>query len=55
LKGLEEVLNYTFNNKGVLLEVLTHDNSIRIMNYQRLEVIRDAVLGKLSKFFVVMN
>jgi hypothetical protein len=55
LKGLEEVLNYTFNDKEVLLEALTHDNSIRIMNFHRLEVIRDAVLGKLSTFFVVMN
>jgi hypothetical protein len=55
LKGFEEVLNYTFNDKEVLLEALTHDNSIRIMNYQRLEVIGGAALGKLSNFFVVMN
>jgi hypothetical protein len=51
LKGFEEVLNYTFNDKEVLLEALTHDNSIRIMNYQRLKVIGDAALGKLSNFF----
>jgi dsRNA-specific ribonuclease len=55
MKGFEEVLNYTFNDTEVLLEALTHDNSIRIMNYQRLEVIGDAALGKLSNFFVVMN
>jgi hypothetical protein len=51
MKGFEEVLNYTFNDTEVLLEALTHDNSIRIMNYQRLEVIGDAALGKLSNFF----
>jgi hypothetical protein len=38
VKGFEEVLSYSFNDKEVLLEALTYGNSIRSLNYQRLEV-----------------
>jgi dsRNA-specific ribonuclease len=55
VKAFEEILNYSFNDKEVLLEALTYCNSIRSLNYQRLEVIGDAALGKFSKNFVAMN
>jgi dsRNA-specific ribonuclease len=55
VKGFEEVLSYTFNDKEVLLEALTYGNSIHSLNYQRLEVIGDAELGKFSKNFDAMN
>ncbi|EFX68676.1 hypothetical protein DAPPUDRAFT_329837 [Daphnia pulex] len=48
VKGFEEVLSYTFNDKEVLLEALTYGNSIRSLNYQRLEVIGDAALEFLA-------
>jgi dsRNA-specific ribonuclease len=55
VKAFEEILNYSFNDKEVLLEALTYGNSIRSLNYQRLEIIGDAALGKFSKMFVAMN
>jgi hypothetical protein len=55
VKAFEEILNYSFNEKEVLLEALTYGNSIRSLNYQRLEIIGDAALGKFSKMFVAMN
>ncbi|EFX79029.1 hypothetical protein DAPPUDRAFT_319983 [Daphnia pulex] len=48
VKGFEEVLSYTFNDKEVLLEALTYGNSIRSLNDQRLEVIGDAALEFLA-------
>ncbi|EFX68679.1 hypothetical protein DAPPUDRAFT_259733 [Daphnia pulex] len=51
VKAFEEILNYSFNYKEVLLEALTYGNSIRSLNYQRLEVIGDAALDYPSIFF----
>ncbi|EFX63042.1 hypothetical protein DAPPUDRAFT_336024, partial [Daphnia pulex] len=48
VKAFEEILNYSFNDKEVLLEALTYGNSIRSLNYQRLEVIGDAAFGFLA-------
>ena len=49
LESLERRLNYTFKNKSLLVEALTHASYSpnRVTNcYQRLEFLGDAVLGK---------
>jgi dsRNA-specific ribonuclease len=35
LAKFENVLHYTFNDKEILLEALTHGNSMKSQNYQR--------------------
>ncbi len=52
LEKFEKCLHYTFNDKDVLLEALTHGNSIKSLNYQCLELIGDEALGK---FVIVVN
>ena len=56
--NIEEKLGYTFNNKNLLLEALTHSsytNEMRINkrnHYERLEFLGDAVLELLSSEFL---
>lgn len=55
LESLERRLNYTFKNKSLLVEALTHASYSpnRVTNcYQRLEFLGDAVLGK-NKFNLI--
>ncbi|CAN0900971.1 Ribonuclease 3-like protein 2 [Linum grandiflorum] len=43
--SVEEILNYRFRDKGLLVEALTHSSSLTdAVNYQRLEFVGDAVL-----------
>lgn len=51
LRDLERSINYTFNNKELLLEALTHksysyENNLEI-NYERLEFLGDSIINYL--------
>jgi dsRNA-specific ribonuclease len=55
LEKFENILDYNFNDNEILLEALTHGNSTKTTNYQRLEVIEDTALGKFSKILILKN
>lgn len=58
ITGIEEKLGYSFSDKELLLEALTHSsytNEMRInkrSHYERLEFLGDAVLELLSSEFL---
>ncbi|XP_015581042.1 ribonuclease 3-like protein 2 isoform X2 [Ricinus communis] len=45
ISAVEKILNYTFKNKQLVEEALTHSSYTASPNYQRLEFIGDAALG----------
>ncbi|KAI4388198.1 hypothetical protein MLD38_000551 [Melastoma candidum] len=45
VKAVEKILNYTFANKKLLEEALTHSSCDDYPSYQRLEFVGDAALG----------
>jgi hypothetical protein len=51
IPGVEKILNYSFANKNVLLEALTHRKfgygNLEI-NYEKLEVLGDAILDYIA-------
>jgi endoribonuclease Dicer len=47
LAALEEMLGYSFSNKALLLQALTHSSVCSGPNYERLEFLGDAVLDLL--------
>ncbi|XWS09768.1 hypothetical protein CRYUN_Cryun39dG0017700 [Craigia yunnanensis] len=42
---VESILNYTFKNKNLLVEALTHSSFSKNTSYERLEFVGDAALG----------
>lgn len=57
--GLEENLSYTFKNKSLLIEALTHrsyshEQSLNY-NYERLEFLGDAVLSLVISEYIIGN
>ena len=58
IESIEREIGYTFNNKELLLEALTHSsytNEMKINkrnHYERLEFLGDAVLELLSSEFL---
>jgi dsRNA-specific ribonuclease len=56
LDGLESLLGYTFKDRRLLREALTHpsyENDAETSSYQRLEFIGDAVLDMIVVFYLV--
>ncbi|KAG9159975.1 hypothetical protein Leryth_005725 [Lithospermum erythrorhizon] len=52
--AVENILQYKFKNKSLLEEALTHSSYTESRNYQRLELLGDAVLGlAVSNYFYV--
>ncbi|XWS09767.1 hypothetical protein CRYUN_Cryun39dG0017600 [Craigia yunnanensis] len=45
IADVESILNYTFKNKNLLVEALTHSSFSKNMSYERLEFVGDAALG----------
>ncbi|MHA1558723.1 MAG: ribonuclease III [Alphaproteobacteria bacterium] len=45
VRGLEEKINYTFTNRALLREALTHSSVKEGKNFERLEFLGDRVLG----------
>ncbi|KAE8660248.1 hypothetical protein F3Y22_tig00116954pilonHSYRG00021 [Hibiscus syriacus] len=45
IAAVEEILNYTFKDKRLLEEALTHSSCREIISYDRLEFLGDAALG----------
>ncbi|XVE50707.1 hypothetical protein DITRI_Ditri01bG0184800 [Diplodiscus trichospermus] len=45
IASVENILNYKFKNKNLLVEALTHSSVSENMSYERLEFIGDAALG----------
>ncbi|CAG9313171.1 unnamed protein product [Blepharisma stoltei] len=54
INGLEAAIQYLFNNKDLLTQVLTHKSIDPEMNYERLEFLGDAIIDfiVLSNIFV---
>ncbi|KVI10423.1 ribonuclease 3-like protein 2 [Cynara cardunculus var. scolymus] len=53
--AVESILGYTFNNKSLLEEALTHPSYSESPSYQRLEFVGDAVLGLVISNFVFVT
>ncbi|KAI3769148.1 hypothetical protein L6452_00248 [Arctium lappa] len=53
--AVESILRYTFNNKSLLEEALTHPSYSDSPSYQRLEFVGDAVIGLVISNFVYVN
>lgn len=52
MAAVEKILNYSFNNKKLLEEALTHSSCDDYPSYQRLEFVGDAALGlALANYF----
>jgi len=58
IDDFEKIIDYKFNNEGLLLEALTHSSSTKVKsnenkkNYERLEFLGDRVLGLvLAEYF----
>ncbi|XVF03808.1 hypothetical protein REPUB_Repub05bG0024800 [Reevesia pubescens] len=45
IADVERILNYTFKDKSLLVEALTHTSCCENMSYERLEFLGDAALG----------
>ena len=55
VSAVEDILGYTFNNKKLLEDALTHPSCIDSVSYQRLEFVGDAVLGLAFANFVFLG
>lgn len=58
VKNIEEVINYTFKDKGILINALTHSSFINDKNKQnneRLEFLGDAVLELVVSDYLYKN
>ncbi|XP_072965109.1 ribonuclease 3-like protein 2 [Typha angustifolia] len=56
ISSVERLLNYSFRNRTLLQEALTHRSSSSSCSYQRLEFFGDAVLGlAFSKYFFLRD
>ena len=53
VRGVEQVIGYSFKNKRLVEEALTHSSSSSdTVSYQRLEFVGDAVIGlAISNYF----
>lgn len=47
ISRIEETINYSFKDKSLLIEALTHSSSGLSRDYERLEFLGDAVLGMI--------
>lgn len=47
IENLERILNYSFKNRALLKEALTH-RYLRALNYKRFQFLGDVVLGNFS-------
>lgn len=54
ISAVESILKYTFKNKKLLEEALTHSSYTESQSYQRLEILGDSVLGVLITKFVYL-
>ncbi|MCI34211.1 ribonuclease 3-like protein 2-like, partial [Trifolium medium] len=45
LAAVEQIIGYTFRNKKLLEEALTHTSDPKVVSYECLEFVGDAVLG----------
>ncbi|KAJ9563011.1 hypothetical protein OSB04_008171 [Centaurea solstitialis] len=55
IAAVESILDYTFNDKSLLVEALTHPSYSGSPSYQRLEFVGDAVLGLVVSDFVFVT
>ncbi len=59
IEKLETILGYTFNNKGLLIEAVTHSSyayeANLPYNYERLEYLGDAVIELIVSDYIVQN
>lgn len=55
VREVEKVLHYTFNNKKLVEEALTHPSYSAATSYQRLEFVGDAALGLAVSNYVYLS